>query len=84
LNFKPELGKNTAFMMWNGGVIMLEALVGHAHIFAWLRNSIPSPITTLLVLATAMPIGHWFLHPYTKSTLFHDGDICLFMVKVIE
>jgi hypothetical protein len=85
LNFKPALGKNTAFMMWNAGIIVLESYIGGARVFVWIKNNLPKPIVTILVLCTAMPVAHWFLHPYTKSDVFQiHGAICAPMIKLME
>lgn len=84
LGFKPDLGKNTAFMMWNAGVIIIEALVGNARIFAYIKRSIPSFVVTILVLGTAMPAAHWFLHPYLKSGMFFQGELAFPMIKKIH
>lgn len=84
LGFRPELGKNTAFMMWNAGIIIVEALIGNAKIFALMKNSIPSLFVTILVLCTAMPVAHWFLHPYIKSEMYVHGEVAMPMIKVIR
>merc|ERR1719330_1323387 len=84
LGFKPDLGKNTAFMMWNAVIVILEALVGHARLFQWIKNTVSAPILTILVLSTAMPVAHWFIHPYTKSHLFIHGTVAFPIIKIIE
>jgi len=85
LDFAPALGKNTAFMMWNAAIIILEALIGKARIFSWIKNNLPQPVVTTLVICTAMPIAHWFLHPYTKSDIFAvHGEVAMPMIKKIH
>jgi len=32
----------------------------------------PKLVVSALVLSTAMPIAHWFLHPYTKEAYFFE------------
>jgi predicted permease len=83
LNFEHDYGKNTVFMMWNAGVIVLETLIGNARIFSWIKNNLPKPLVTILVICTAMPVAHWFLHPYTKSTLFVHGELAVPMIKIM-
>jgi len=77
------LGKNTAFMMVNAGIIIIEALIGNAKIFGWMKTVLPSFIVTILVICTAMPIAHWFLHPYIKSGMYEHGELCVPMIKLI-
>lgn len=84
LGFEPALGKQTAFMMWNAGIILLENLIGHLTIFAWIKKSLPSVIVTILVLYTAMPVAHWFLHAYTHTEMYIHGELSVPMIKVIE
>lgn len=85
LNFQHTFGKNTAFMMWNAAVIILEAVFGKAPIFAWIKTNLPKPLVTMMVICTAMPLAHWFLHPYTKSNLFViDGQVAMPMIKMMN
>lgn len=71
-------------MMWNAGVILLENLIGHLPIFAWIKKSLPSAIVTILVLCTAMPVAHWFLHAYTHTEMYTHGELSVPMIKVVE
>ena len=81
LGFKPDLGKNTIFMMWNAGVIVIESMIGKAQIFSYMKNNLPKPFVTMLVLCTALPVAHWFLHPYSKSEVFVHGELAMPMIK---
>lgn len=81
---QPCYGKNTAFMMWNAMTITFEALLRPL-----IRKVVPKStiqkIPTLLlscyVLSTAMPIAHWFIHPYTKCGLFEDFHVAIPMIQ---
>lgn len=84
LDFEPIIGKQTGFMMWNAGVIIIEALVSHARIFKWIKASVPAPLLTILVLCTAMPAAHWFIHPYTKSQMFVHGELAFPIIKAVK
>mmetsp|Transcript_8947 Transcript_8947/g.10372 ORF Transcript_8947/g.10372 Transcript_8947/m.10372 type:complete len:154 (-) Transcript_8947:73-534(-) len=85
LNFKPSLGKETAFMMWNAGLICIEVLIGHLTIFSWIKNHLPKPLVSILVICTAMPVAHWFLHPISKSDMLTvHGTMAFPMIKLIE
>jgi len=66
----PNFGKSLAFFIWNATVVTLEHLVGNASIFQWIKSNMPRLVVSALVLSTAMPIAHWFLHPYTKEAYF--------------
>ena len=82
-NANIAMGKNTAFMVWNAGVIMIEYFVAEMFLFQWMKKTLPKPILTLLILSTALPIAHWFIHPYSKTGFFDDLMIAFFVVKKI-
>ncbi len=80
-SFQPRLGINTLFFLWNAMIIMAEYLLGDAWIFKKLKSVLPRPILTILVISTAMPVAHWFTHPYSKSDFLVHGETVFPMIK---
>lgn len=62
--------KNIAFFFWNAAVIILEILLADKFVFQFAKKTLPRPIIALLIVATALPVAHWFMHPYVKDTGF--------------
>lgn len=79
---KSALGKQSAFFLWNAVVIILESIVGRAYIFEWISQNMPKLIVVGLVLCTALPVAHWFLHCYFKTDLFVHGELALPIIRV--
>lgn len=65
-----DYGKSTAFFLWNAGSIVIEALLGQMPMFRQRKERVPKPVRTFFVVAQALPIAHWFVHPYSKNGLF--------------
>jgi len=82
-NANIAMGKNTAFMVWNAVIITIEYFVADMFLFQWMKKNLPKPILTILILSTAMPIAHWFIHPYSKTGFFDDLMVAFFVVKKI-
>jgi len=79
----PYFGKSIAFFIWNAIMITLEHFVGNSSIFQWIKIKMPKPVVTVLVLSTAMPIAHWFLHPYTKGHYFNHAELLVPIIGII-
>jgi len=79
----PAMGKNTAFMVWNAGIITIESLVGGAFVFQWMKRTLPKPLVTFLTLSTALPVAHWFIHPYSKTGFFDSAAVAFPMIKEV-
>jgi len=77
----PAHWKQTMFMMWNGMIIIVEYLVGGSLVFQWMKRTLPTPLVTALVLSTALPVAHWFIHPYTKGNLFQDFEVAFLLIR---
>jgi hypothetical protein len=74
-------GKNTAFMVWNAGIVTIESLIGNMFVFQWMKKTLPKRLLTFLILSTALPIAHLFIHPYTKTGFFDDIIVGFCMIK---
>lgn len=79
----PNFGKQTAFFIWNAIIVTIEHFVWKAAIFQWIKNNMPKPVVATLVMFTAMPVAHWFLHFYTKNLVFEHGEIAFPMVVLM-
>lgn len=77
-------GKNTAFMMWNAAILVMESLFGGLYIFQWMKKRLPRQLVTCLVLSMALPVAHWFIHPYSKSDFFEHFLVGVPMIKEIH
>jgi len=78
---KPVFGKNTAFMMWNATTLTVEFITWKTPIVKYLRSKLPAPILTTCVIFSAIPVAHWFIHPYVKIGFFHDFEPGLPMIQ---
>ncbi len=76
-------GKNTAFFMWNAGIVMLEFLVGGLTIFQWMKFHFPKPLITLCSVSMGLPVAHWFTHAYFRNGLIEDLYVAVPMIKEI-
>jgi len=77
-------GKNTAFFLWNAGIIILEFLVGGASIFQWMKGTLPKPLISFFIVCTGLPVAHWFIHPYSKTGFFDDIIIGFPIIREIS
>merc|ERR1719329_135592 len=71
----PGYGNNTAFFLWNGGLVCLESLFGGLAIFSVLSKSLPRPLISLLVVMTALPVAHWFALDYAKINFVNHAQV---------
>lgn len=78
---KAMFGGNIAFMLWNAGTLCMEFLLLQSPSFCKIRKKIPTPLLTLGVLMSAMPIAHWFIHPYTDCLLFQHAKLAFPIIR---
>lgn len=71
----PAFGIQTKFMAWNALIICMEGFVHNYFIFQWMKRNVAAPILTFLVIGTAMPVAHWFLHPISKTKMLQQSEI---------
>ena len=66
-------GAQTAFFVWNGGVVMIEYLLRTQSGMRceWLAG-VPKIGIALMVVMTSLPISHWFSDEYIKIELLSD------------
>jgi len=69
----PVLGRQSAFFLWNGMMMVLERLImSNKFIKSTWDTSIPAPIKTLCIVMTSLPISKWFMDDYIGMYLFDD------------
>ena len=79
--YRPSFGGSTAFLLWNGLMCVFEALMSDWRICVWIKDSLPRPMRTFLVVMLALPVAHWFCDPYVQSNFFQHGQLAFFMIR---
>ena len=70
--------------MWNGVLLILEALLWKVSLFQWIKQNLPKPVQTLLVIMLAIPLGHCFCDAYVHSDFFTHGQLAFPMIKIVD
>lgn len=79
----PKYGTQFCFFAWNGIVLIFEGLFGNALIFQRIKEILPKPFITALILLTALPVGHWFTHEYIVLGTYCDAKLLVPMIVVL-
>jgi len=74
-SFSPMHGSHVAFFAWNGIIMLLEYATCYTKPIQWMKTNLPTPIVTLLVLLTVLPVAHWFTHEYMASGFYSQFRI---------
>lgn len=64
------MGMNLIFFAWNAITMFIEVLVEDFRIVKSIKKALPKPIISMLVVMSALPCAHFFLHPYMKPAPF--------------
>jgi len=72
--------KLTLFFMWNGAIMLLERPMRNFPPFSWI-GKLPVPIISTLVLATALPVSHWFVGDWIVGGFFKDWAPAFLLIK---
>ncbi|CAB9527527.1 Probable long-chain-alcohol O-fatty-acyltransferase [Seminavis robusta] len=70
--YTPKYGYHLAFFAWNGLAIMMEHAVSDHPFVRWMKNNLPRPVITTLVICTVLPVGHWFTDEYVRIGFFDE------------
>jgi hypothetical protein len=70
--YAPHYGRQSAFFLWNGGVVLLEYMLSPLPFFQRVKRTLPKPVITALVLLTVLPVSHWFTDEYIRSGFYSD------------
>jgi len=70
--FTPSYGNHLIFFAWNGLVLLGEHLLSDTAVVLYMRNNLPRPARTALVLLTVLPISHLFTDEYIASCFYSD------------
>jgi len=82
--FRPGYGKSMVFFAYNGLVMCIENFVAHWPLFQMMKNTLPIPVITHLVLLTALPCGHLFTGDLIKGGYFTDFAVALPLIVRLE
>eukprot|EP00565_Helicotheca_tamesis_P005129 CAMPEP_0185726240 /NCGR_PEP_ID=MMETSP1171-20130828/2283_1 /TAXON_ID=374046 /ORGANISM="Helicotheca tamensis, Strain CCMP826" /LENGTH=274 /DNA_ID=CAMNT_0028394555 /DNA_START=230 /DNA_END=1054 /DNA_ORIENTATION=+ len=72
LEYKAQIGYNMAFFAWNGVLIVIEKLMRKHQIMKSIGSALPQSFITVLIIMTALPVGHWLSNPYIRGGHFYD------------
>lgn len=79
--YSHKMLKLTLFFVWNGTVMFLEKPLRKLPLFKWISKNLPVPIISTLVLATALPVGHWFTGDWVEGGFFADWAPAFALIK---
>ena len=82
--FTPSHGKNILFFGWNAVLIIMESMFGRLNIFMWIGKKVPGPLISILVVSTALPLGHLFLSDWIEIGYFRHYGIGSLMIIPLE
>mmetsp|Transcript_22736 Transcript_22736/g.34143 ORF Transcript_22736/g.34143 Transcript_22736/m.34143 type:complete len:94 (-) Transcript_22736:3182-3463(-) len=82
-DYKPQLGSNMAFFVWNGVIMVVEKLLGRNRVMQSFGSTLPRFMVVFLTIMTALPLAHWFGNPYIKQGLLCDFQEGYFFVTKI-
>jgi hypothetical protein len=82
--FIPSFGNHLLFFPWNGVVLLCEHLLHGSIILENMKNFLPRPIRTALVLMTVLPISHLFTDEYIKSSFYSDTAMAFPLIVQIH
>jgi hypothetical protein len=70
--YAPSYGNQSIFFLWNGLVLIGEYMFSETSAIRWIREHLPQPFRTLLVLALVIPVVHFFTDEFVASGAFTD------------
>ncbi len=76
----PLVGKQTAFFLWCGLVMLLEKSVGKLRPVQWIAHNLPTVVVSTLVVQSVLPFAHWFCGDWIVGRYFHDFSVGLFKI----
>ena len=79
-----RIGSQTAFFVWNFGVVAMEGMIldhrGWEKVSNFGRRVVPGWMVPALIVMTSLPVAHWFRDPYMNGGFFSDYESCLPMI----
>ena len=80
----PSHGKNMLFFGWNAVLIIMESLTGRSKILMWMGGRFPRLLVSILVVLTALPLGHLFLSDWIEIGYFRHYELGCFKIISVE
>lgn len=78
------LGSNTAFFVWNFGVIVMEKMLSGSKYVRSIGKMVPNVLIPFMIIMTSLPMAHWFGNPYLHGGFFGDYEKCLIVIRKVE
>ena len=83
--FVPIYFKVLAFFAWNGLLVLLEKPISRTRLCQALKQVLPLPVVSTLVLVPALPVAHWFVSDWVLGGFFMDLSLGFWtIVKTVE
>ena len=79
----PVVGKQTAFFLWCGLIMVLEKSVGKLRAAKWMSDHLPTVVLSKLVILPVLPFAHWYCGDWIVGEYFHDFSVGLFKITYI-
>lgn len=80
----PDLGGSTVFLLWNGCLLFMESLLWDLSMFQWMKQHLPKPVRTFLVIMMGVPLAHCFCDAYVHSDFFRHGQLAFPMFLPVD
>lgn len=72
---EPSYGNHLVFFLWNAVVLVLDGLLRGTKAIEWAERNIPSPLRTVLVLMTVLPVVHLFTDEYINMGFYSSFSL---------
>ena len=79
---EPVHGPTLFFFLWQVGLVVLEQYFP-AKISAMLRNVLPRPVLSFMVILLALPMAHLFLDSYIHSAFFEHASLLVPVIRPV-
>ena len=77
----PLIGKQTAFFLWCGIVMLLEKSAGKLRPVQWMAQNLPTIVVSTLVVQSVLPFAHWYCGDWIVGHYFHDFSVGLLKIS---
>lgn len=82
----PVFGKQICFFGWNGILVMVEYFIIGKGLAKgpreWISKHLPRLVIGIMVVITALPVGHWFTGDFCVLNFFHHVSLAFPKVAI--
>ena len=82
--FAPVYFKVLAFFAWNGILVLLERPLSKTRVCQALKELLPVPVISTLVLMPALPVAHWFVTDWVLGGFYLDLSMAFWTIVKID